>query len=448
MTTQNPGFEKNPAYERWRLQIFGITWLAYAAFYFTRQAFSAAKVGILDDPAVNDVLTRQMLGNLDAVYLGAYALGQFTWGALADRFGPRVVVLGGLAMSIVAAVVMGSAAPLPIFATMMLVQGLAQSTGWSSLCKNMGSFFSTRERGRVLGLWSTNYGFGGLVAAPFVGWFAYSVFSDWHASFFSGAAIVAVVFVLFLLFQRDRPQEVGLPTVERYHGESEPVIDEHDRPQDEPEGAWKTIGEVLRNKMVLTLGAAYFLLKPTRYMLLLWGPVIVSERLPQVSNFEAVLIPIAFGVTGLSAPIIIGYVSDNLFGSRRVPATVLSLLALMVAMALFIPLTAAGSVWVMVVMLGLIGLFAFGPDSMISGSAAVDFGTRKGAGTATGFTNGCGSIGAVLGGLLPGYVGTGTLFYGFAGATLLSALVLLPHWNRMPATAEEPVPEPVAGAVT
>ncbi|MCR1765186.1 MFS transporter, partial [Pseudomonas aeruginosa] len=31
--------------QRWRIQIFVITWLAYAAFYFTRKAFSVAKLG-------------------------------------------------------------------------------------------------------------------------------------------------------------------------------------------------------------------------------------------------------------------------------------------------------------------------------------------------------------------------------------------------------------------
>ncbi len=37
--------------KRWRVQIFAITWLAYAAFYFTRKAFSVAKLGIVDDPS-------------------------------------------------------------------------------------------------------------------------------------------------------------------------------------------------------------------------------------------------------------------------------------------------------------------------------------------------------------------------------------------------------------
>lgn len=167
---------------RWRMQIFAITWLAYAAFYFTRKAFSVAKLGIGEDP--DFMLDKMTMANLDAIYLAAYAIGQFTWGMLADRFGPRVVVFGGLLISAAAALVMGSFATLPIFATCMLIQGLAQSTGWSGLCKNLGSFFPSKQRGRVLGLWSSCYAFGGLVASPFAGWWAYTLVGSWHAAFF------------------------------------------------------------------------------------------------------------------------------------------------------------------------------------------------------------------------------------------------------------------------
>lgn len=68
---------------------------------------------------------------------------------------------------------------------------------------------------------------------------------------------------------------------------------------------------------------------------------------------------------------------------------------------------------------------------MTSCVSAVDFGTSKYAGAAAGVDR-CGSVGAILGGLLPGYLPITTLFYGFAAA-LLAMLLLASHWNRMPA---------------
>ena len=46
-------------------------------------------------------------------------------------------------------------------------------------------------------------------------------------------------------------------------------------------------------------------------------------------------------------------------------------------------------------------------------------------------------MGAVLGGLLPGYFDGVTVFIVFAGCALFSALVLLPHWNSRPASSAQ-----------
>ncbi|MCX5207015.1 MFS transporter [Streptomyces sp. NBC_00237] len=416
---------------RWRWQIFAITWVAYAGFYFVRQAFSVAKLGILDDPAVNTVLTKGVLGVIDSVYLAAYAAGQFLWGMWADRFGPRVVVIGGMIGAIVAACLMGLSSAVLVFGGAMVLQGLSQSAGWAPLCKNMGDFFTVKERGRVLGLWSTNYAFGGLAAPPFLGWMAYSVFDSWQAAFFAGAATLAVVLGLFLVFQRNAPKDVGL-----------------EDPDHDPQAAPVTAGEeeerltglalyreTVRDRMVLTLGLCYFLLKPARYAILLWGPVIVAERIPEIDKAGATLIPVAFGVAGVLAPILIGWVSDHVFASRRAPACVIALGILTVALALFMPLTATGSVGTMIAVLAVIGVSVYAADAMISCVAAVDFGSAKGAGTAAGLVNGCGSVGAILGGLLPGFLSGGVLFALFAVAALLAGVLMVPHWNRVPRAA-------------
>ena len=411
--------------QRWRVQIFLITWVAYAAFYFTRKAFSVAKLGIGEDPTF--MLEKATMANLDALYLTAYAVGQFLWGNFSDRFGPRVVVLSGLVISALAALVMGTYATIPIFVTCTLIQGLAQSTGWSGLCKNIGSFFTTAERGRVLGYWCTCYAFGGLVATPFAGWWAYSVYHDWRMAFISSAAVVMIVAVLFFLLQRNKPEDVALPPVE-----IEPVSDANG-PR---ESILVGIRRALKNRTVLVLGVAYFLLKPARYAILLWGPVIIYERMPAIGKVASAIVPTAFEVAGLIGPILIGYASDKLFGARRMPACVISLALLTVCLALFVPAMQSGSLYMVVGLLFMMGMTLYGPDSMISGTAAIDFGSKDGAASAAGFVNGCGSVGAILGGLLPGYFDTITVFLVFTGAALVASVMLIPFWNSRPKTLE------------
>ena len=82
--------ERDPKYERWRWQIFSITWLAYAGYDLTRKAFSVAK-NELKKPAVMGLSTEQM-SYIDGWYSAAYAVGQLFWGTGGDRLGPRRVV--------------------------------------------------------------------------------------------------------------------------------------------------------------------------------------------------------------------------------------------------------------------------------------------------------------------------------------------------------------------
>ncbi|MFP6574023.1 MAG: hypothetical protein VB912_02650, partial [Pirellulaceae bacterium] len=81
----------------------------------------------------------------------------------------------------------------------------------------------------------------------------------------------------------------------------------------------------------------------------------------------------------------------------------------------------------------------FAPDSLISATAAIDFGTQKGAGTAAGLINGVGSIGAAVGGYLPALLTSDDnvtdwdmVFRILACFVLAAGLLLIPLWNAVP----------------
>ena len=102
-------------------------------------------------------------------------------------------------------------------------------------------------------------------------------------------------------------------------------------------------------------------------------------------------------------------------------------------------LAAYESKWIIAALLFSIGFLLYIPDSLLSGTAAIDFGTKKGASTAAGFINGLGSAGAILGGSLPGIVserwGWNVLFSALAITVTLAALLLMPKWNAVPAAS-------------
>ncbi|MEX0330398.1 MAG: MFS transporter [Puniceicoccaceae bacterium] len=424
--------DRDPRYEKWRWTIFLLTWMAYAGFYFTRKAFPVAKVGILEDPSIE--MGKVEMGYIDGAYGVAYAAGQFIWGIAGDRFGTRPIVIGGMLLSVLVAVAMGMSTHVILFGVLFFVQGLCQSTGWAPLAKNVSEWFSESERGKVFGFWSTNYVIGGMAGSAFTGYMAY-LLGGWQFAFFSSAAVLLIALVLFFLFQKNKPEDIGLPPIEEYHGEETAVLAEGEAPEDEPRGSWKTIREVFRNPMIIRMGLVYFLLKPTRYAILFWGPVMAYEQLGTNIGSSA-LIGASFEAAGPLSAIFAGYATDKWFQSRRMPVVVPCLFGASIVLFFFTTLTEMGGPWTMALVFFVIGMLLVGPETLLSGAAAVDFGTRKGAGSAVGFVNGLGSVGQILGLSLPGVIsaayGWDVLFTTFGITSLLGGLILLPKWNAVP----------------
>src|SRR5262249_38311030 len=154
----------------------------------------------------------------------------------------------GMLGSVLTAMAMGATSLPLVLMALYGLQGVFQASGWGPLSKNMGCFFSQRERGTMFGLWSTNYAVGGVAALLCAGYFG--DLWGWRYCFFAPACLLLGVWVLFLLFQRNRPEDVGLAPIEIYHGEPEAVLAPGETPKEEPEGSWKVIREVLASPIV------------------------------------------------------------------------------------------------------------------------------------------------------------------------------------------------------
>jgi len=186
--------------------------------------------------------------------------------------------------------------------------------------------------------------------------------------------------------------------------------------------------------MVLLLCFVYFLLKPVRYLFLFWGPQFIHESLDTGMAMSA-FVAATFELGGPLGAMLGGYGSDRVFGARRVPVAACSLIALSLLLYLLhalprMQLAFAAALFV-------IGAFVYAADSLLAGTAAVDFGTKDGAGTSTGLINGAGSLGQILGPAIPGVVpeswGWHGIFSLLAVTVLFAGVILLPKWNALPA---------------
>jgi len=239
-----------------------------------------------------------------------------------------------------------------------------------------------------MGLWSTNFTVGALTS----GWVMALVLdlASWQWCFFTGAGVLAAIWVQFYVLQRNRPEDVGLAAIDdpvTATDESRPGSDQATAP--EPAGlsraAWTNL---------LLVAGFYFFAKFIRYGLWSWATYFLKNNY-RLSDSRAALYSTVFDVVGILGVMATGFLSDRVFASRRSEVSLIMLLGMVAATGLLMAFGGT-SVTVFVILLGAVGFTLFGPDALLTGAGAMDIGSRRLATFAAATISGFGSLGAVV----------------------------------------------------
>jgi sugar phosphate permease len=391
---------------------FGVTWLSYATYYFGRKGLSVAKTAI--EAALGD----KALYGVDTMYLAMYAAGQFVCGNLGDRLGARRLIGYGMLVSALACFAFGLSSVGALLLAAMFVNGLAQSSGWPGNIKAMAEWVPSDQRGRTMGLWSTCYQVGGIVASLVATRFLKAY--GWRGSFLGPAVVIALVGLLVLGTLRQGPLTPRAATAD--------AAGEAAFSRDKIEARRR----VLRSFTIWCYGSSYFCIKLIRYSLLLWLPYYL-EKVLHYERGEAGYSSTSFEVGGVAGTVLIGLLSDKV---RKIPRSMFAAGSLVgLAGALYLYLQIGGTSHLANFLgMALVGALLFGPDALLSAAAAQDAGGPLAAATAAGVINGLGSIGGVLQeavtrGVSKAY-GWDALFYVFVALALVAAAGLVPTFRR------------------
>jgi len=378
----------DPQMRQWRRRVFTATWLSYAGYYFCRKPFFIAKPALSEelgwDPA--------MLGYIGTAYLIAYTVGQFIAGAAGNKWGPRLLLLTGMAVSIVANLGFGFSNSSGTFMALMVINGLAQATGWAGNVGSMAPWFRRRERGTVMGVWATNYQVGGVLSNTLAAW----MLGRWgfEASFFAGSAVLLAVWCFFVFNQRDRPEDLGLPPLD--DEDEDATTNAEDRPSGGVLAGWSR--QIWTN--VLLVGVFYFFVKFIRYSLWSWSPLLLRRDFG-LDLDDAGYLSTAFDLAGIAGVVVAGWLSDKMFSGRRARISFLFILG-MAASCLMLYLLGPTSLVLFGISIALVGFFLYGPDALMTGAAAIEVGSLRSATLAAGIINGMGAVGSVAQELLLG----------------------------------------------
>jgi len=414
--------------------------LLYAGYYLCRY-----NLGIVAPEVRAEYgFSNEQYGLINSARDGAYAIGQFVNGLLADGLGGKQAMAVGAAGTILLNVAFGLTSCTTIgwmlgaFTLLRAADGYVQAFGAPGMLKINAAWFQRRERGRFAGV------FGGMIqlgaigvgtlgkylligfTVPILGLVV--VRQDWRVMFFVPPALLIGVLLLMWWNVKNHPEQAGYRV--RHDDES------GEAPQAQRPPLALVFRRIAGNPLAWVNAGAYFCTGFVRRALEAWWVLYLLEVWSQdkgSSYYLALvwLLPVTAFIGSYSS----GVVSDAFFRGRRSPvaAALYGAETLCILCALWwLSSPEQGTPLAACVFLAVISLTCNSSHSIIGAAAVMDLGGRQMSGFACGVIDSFQYFGAILAGFLLGRLidtyGWTALFASMLPFSLLGTVLMTGLW--------------------
>ncbi|MEM1085806.1 MAG: MFS transporter [Verrucomicrobiota bacterium] len=398
------------------LLVFG-TFFISLLLYIDRTCIQVAGDAIKSDLDLSD----EQFGWILAIFTLGYALAQTPSGIAADRYGPRKLLAGVIA--IWSALTAATAAGFN-FVSMMVVRflfGAGEAGAFPGMARATLTWIPTKERGLVTGINFSASRLGGAFSLPLMVWLIDTF--GWRGSFLILGAFGVVFALVWWIWFRDSPEEhTGVDPEELAY-----IVENRQKIEVEAGVPDPRFGELIANRNVLLLMGQYFCSNFTFFFCLSWLFKHVKSTYDLSASDAGMLaaLPLIGGACGNCFS---GWLVDFLFkkkglvASRRIPAMIGFLLA---TVGLLVSLRMETAIPAVI----FLTIAVFGADMTLSPSwsSCVDIGGRT-AGAVSGTMNMAGNLGSFVTTLafpyLMAWFGSSTPFFFIAAGLNAVAIVL------------------------
>jgi MFS family permease len=264
---------------------------------------------------------------LDFLVMG---VAGFAWGAVSDRFGPRIVVLAG-------AILLGAGLVLASLATSLIVfqlsygviVGLAAGAFFAPMIATVTGWFDT-QRGLAVSLVSAGMGVAPLTVSPFAGWLISTY--DWRTAMAVIGIAAWILLIPAALFVRRAPPSQDAPAAASA----------------QPGEAGSSLGKALASPQFIVLAGTFFLCCAAHS-----GPIfhmMSYAMLCGMSTLAAVSIYSVEGLAGLGGRLLLGVLADR-YGVKLI--LVLGLFVQSLAIAAYLVVSQLGEFYLLAIVFGI-----------------------------------------------------------------------------------------------
>lgn len=439
-----PPGQMTETFRYWRHRLLWSTYVGYAVFYFLRNNLTIALPVM--GPALG--INNSVFGIFFTVNGLAYGFAKFLSGIAADRYNPRVLLVAGLGVSVVANLILGASTSVVVLGSFFIINGFAQGFGFPPCARVLSYWFAPRERGLYWGIFNTSHQLGQMAIVLIGAYLASRL--GWQYTFWVPAAVGLLCCLMLWNRVRDTPASLGLPSVEDYHfakeggqlpdrEEAGPIGFDNREPhglgaiqEDESPASTAEIvsRRVWRNPAVWTVCLGNFFVYVVRGSFLSWAPTYLTS-VKHVSLVMAGGLTFLFELAGLAGCLVSGWVTDRFLGGRRGPACVIWMVMCSVFIVAFWKSTSTNPLVYGALLAG-IGFSVYGPQFLV-GVMVADLATKRAAGTAVGLSGIFGYTSPLLTGALIGYLSSN---YGWDAAmqmilagSILACIPFILTWN-------------------
>ena len=429
--------------------------MSYAFLYMARYNLNVTK------NALGTLMTKESFGLIFGAGTITYGLSFLLNGPLVDKIGGKkgivIATLGSsianIAMGVITYLLLNQRWPMDLtvtFAVLYSVNMFFQSYGAVSIIKVKAYWFHVRERGIFGAIFGTLISFGVYFAFDWGQAIAEAakaelknptLFQQYFRQifaldttprdatwlvFFIPAAILLAWTLIDLWLIKDTPSQANFED-----------FDTHDASSGEMDVDYtmmETLKLVFKNPVLMMIAVIEFTTGVIRNGVMQWYFIFAKEVRQPGAEFFLQHWGLLLCISGIIGGFTIGYASDKLFHSRRSPPVAIAGVLILILSVLLYN-TLYSSPMIVGVCAVLICLLSISIHSLMSGTAAADFGGRKLTATASGITDGFVYLGTGLQSVSLGYLTNHSWLYWPAFLipfAILSIYIAIKMWGHLP----------------